>query len=385
MNQLTCNNLQRTLIPSVIGSICPPLRRLFLLIPLLLACFAISPIARAVTPPPDGGYLGQNTAEGTNALFSLTTGTVNTALGFRALYSDTIGGANTATGARALQSNTTGGANTATGTEALGANTGSDNTAIGAFTMSPHTTGDFNTAVGAQALFSHEQGDNNTAVGTFALYFSETGNNNVALGSFAGFDTTGSNNIDIGADGFDEDGTIRIGNRIFQTMTFVAGIAGVGVTGSQVFVSSSGQLGVRVSSERFKDGIKPMDKASKAILALKPVTFRYKKELDADGTPQFGLVAEQVEKVNPDLVTRDADGKAFTVRYEAVNAMLLNEFLKEHREVQEQQKELDALRAELSEQRALIRKVSARVELQTAPAQTVAKSKGPSQLSPTLP
>ena len=127
-----------------------------------------------------------------------------------------------------------------------------------------------------------------------------------------------------------------------------------------------------------------MDKASEAILALKPVMFRYKKEVDAERTPQFGLVAEQVEKVNPDLVTRDPDGKAFTVRYEAVNAMLLNEFLKEHRQVQEQQKEIDVLRAELREQRALIRKVSARVELQTAPAQTVANSKGPSQLSPTL-
>jgi hypothetical protein len=366
----TTSHLKLTMVPWVTGSIrCPPLRRVFLFVPLLLACFAVS---QAVLPPPDGGYPGQNTAEGTNALFSLTTGTVNTALGFRALYSDTIGGANTATGARALQSNTTGGANTATGTQALWANTGSDNTAIGAFTMLPHTTGDFNTAVGAQALFSHQQGDNNTAVGTFALYFSETGNNNVALGSFAGFDTTGSNNIDIGADGFDEDGTIRIGNPIFQTRTFVAGIAGVGVTGSQVFVSSSGQLGVRVSSERFKDGIKPIDKASKAILALKPVTFRYKKEIDPDRTTQFGLVAEQVEKVNPDLVARDADGKPYTVRYEAVNAMLLNEFLKEHRQVEEQQKEIDALRAELKEQRMLIQKVSARLKLQKAPAQTVA-------------
>jgi Chaperone of endosialidase len=366
----TTSHLKSTMVPWVTGSIrCPPLRRVFLFVPLLLACFAVS---QAVLPPPDGGYPGQNTAEGTNALFSLTTGTVNTALGFRALYSDTIGGANTATGARALQSNTTGGANTATGTQALWANTGSDNTAIGAFTMLPHTTGDFNTAVGAQALFSHQQGDNNTAVGTFALYFSETGNNNVALGSFAGFDATGSNNIDIGADGFDEDGTIRIGNPIFQTRTFVAGIAGVGVTGSQVFVSSSGQLGVRVSSERFKDGIKPMDKASEAILALKPVTFRYKKEIDPDRTTQFGLVAEQVEKVNPDLVARDADGKPYTVRYEAVNAMLLNEFLKEHRQVEEQQKEIDALRAELKEQRMLIQKVSARLKLQKAPAQTVA-------------
>jgi len=129
------------------------------------------------------------------------------------------------------------------------------------------------------------------------------------------------------------------------------------------------------SSARFKEEIKPIDKASEAILALKPVMFRYKKEVDAERTPQFGLVAEEVEKVNRDLVTRDPDGKAFTVRYEAVNAMLLNEFLKEHRQVQEQQKEIDALKAELREQKTLIQKVSARVELQMPPSQTVANGK----------
>jgi hypothetical protein len=149
-------------------------------------------------------------------------------------------------------------------------------------------------------------------------------------------------------------------------------VSGVGVTGSAVFVSSSGQLGVRVSSVRVKDEIKPMDKASEAILALKPVTFHYRKEIDPDRTPQFGLVAEEVEKVNRDLVTPDADGKTFTVRYDAVNAMLLSEFLKEHRQVQEQEKEIDALKAELKEQRTLIQKVSARLELQKAPAETVA-------------
>jgi hypothetical protein len=149
-------------------------------------------------------------------------------------------------------------------------------------------------------------------------------------------------------------------------------VSGVGVTGSAVFVSSSGQLGVRVSSVRVKDEIKPMDKASEAILALKPVTFHYRKEIDPDRTPQFGLVAEEVEKVNRDLVTPDADGKTFTVRYDAVNAMLLSEFLKEHRQVHEQEKEIDALKAELKEQRTLIQKVSARLELQKAPAETVA-------------
>ena len=108
-------------------------------------------------------------------------------------------------------------------------------------------------------------------------------------------------------------------------------------SGVGVIVGSNGQLGTVLSSARFKDAIKPMDKASEAILSLQPVTFRYKQELDPDGIPQFGLVAEQVEKVNPDLVVRDADGKVNTVRYEAVNAMLLNEFLKEHQKVEEQQ------------------------------------------------
>src|SRR6202011_2237561 len=122
-------------------------------------------------------------------------------------------------------------------------------------------------------------------------------------------------------------------------------------------------LGTVTSSARFKEAIKPMDKASEAILALKPVTFRYKHELDPDGIPQFGLVAEQVEKVNPDLIVRDADGKVNTVRYEAVNAMLLNEFLKQHRQVQEQQKEIETLKAQLKEERAFIQRVSDKVEM----------------------
>src|SRR5205814_6573041 len=106
-------------------------------------------------------------------------------------------------------------------------------------------------------------------------------------------------------------------------------------SGVGVIVGSNGQLGTVVSSARFKDAIQPMDKASEAILALKPVTFRYKKDLDPDGIPQFGLVAEDVQKINPDLVARDEQGKPYTVRYEAVNAMLLNEFLKEHQTVQD--------------------------------------------------
>jgi hypothetical protein len=196
-----------------------------------------------------------------------------------------------------------------------------------------NTTGSDNTANGGSALFFNTTGSGNTANGFQALYRNATGSSNIALGINAGLNlTTGSNNIDIGNVGIaDEANTIRIGTDGTQTKTFIAGISGTAVMGTPVKVNAAGQLGTVPSSQRFKDEIRPMDKASEAILALKPVTFRYKKEVDPEGIPQFGLVAEDVEKVNPDLVVRDSEGKVFTVRYEAVNAMLLNEFLKEHR------------------------------------------------------
>src|SRR5438876_235655 len=199
-----------------------------------------------------------------------------------------------------------------------------------------------------------------------------TSNDHVAVGNNAGENlTTGSNIIDIFDRGVaGEANTIRIGKQGTQRTTFIAGISGATVTGTAVVVDSNGQLGVAPSSQRFKDAIQPMNKASEAILALKPVTFRYKHELDPKGIPQFGLVAEQVEKVNPDLVARDDEGKPYTVRYEAVNAMLLNEFLKEHRKVQEQEKRIDALTAQLKEQAARIQKVSAQIEV-TKPAPQV--------------
>jgi uncharacterized coiled-coil protein SlyX len=191
------------------------------------------------------------------------------------------------------------------------------------------------------------------ADGFRALRLNTTGSNNIALGSNAGSNlTTGSNNIDIGAPGVaGEANAIRIGKSATQKKTFIAGIRGVTVaSGVGVIVNSSGQLGTVTSSARFKDDIKPMDKASESILALKPVTFRYKHELDPDGIPQFGLVAEQVEKVNPDLVVRDENGKVNTVRYEAVNAMLLNEFLKEHRYVAEQKSTIAELKTTVAQQ-----------------------------------
>jgi len=173
-----------------------------------------------------------------------------------------------------------------------------------------------------------------------------TGSNNIAVGSTAGTNlTTGSNNIDIGAPGTaGESNTIRIGKSGTQQKTFIAGISGKTVAISvPVFINTNGQLGTVQSSARFKDDIKPMDEASEALLKLKPVTFRYKEELDPDKVPQFGLVAEDVEKVNQDLVVRDEDGKLMSVRYEAVNAMLHNEFLKEHRKVEQLEKQVQIL------------------------------------------
>jgi uncharacterized coiled-coil protein SlyX len=398
------------------------LRRGFFLIPVALACFALLPTARAVDPPPDGGYLNQNTAEGEDALFSLTTGFANTAIGlsalysnttgsyntangYEALYNNTTGSYNTATGALALTFNTTGNSNTANGFEALYSNTGTANTAIGDIALFRNTTGTDNTAsgfeamafntigsrnvaTGSNALYSNQIGGDNTATGVNALYKNTVGSYNIALGYNAGYSlSTGSNNIDIGNSGLAaEANTIRIGSVRTQTNTYIAGISGITVAGGVgVIVDTNGHLGTVVSSARFKDAIKPMDKASEAILALKPVTFHYKQELDPEGIPQFGLVAEEVEKVNPDLVVRDDQGKPYTVRYEAVNAMLLNEFLKEHRKVEvqeaiitqlkstvaEQQKGMEAVIAHLKEQDSKIQKVSTQIELNKSAPRTV--------------
>jgi Chaperone of endosialidase len=339
-------------------------RNILTTILLVLACFALSPSARAVVPPPDGGYPNENTAEGKDALFRLTTGFGNTALGFNALNANTTGTLNTATGRNALLTNTTGIFNTADGSAALFSN----------------TTGNFNTATGRIALLSNTTGTGNTADGIGALSGNTTGKENIALGAAAGDNlTTGDNNIDIGNEGIaDEANTIRIGDPEVQTATFIAGIRGT-TTGNgdaiTVVIDSAGQLGTMSSSRRFKKEIKPMDQTSEAILGLKPVTFHYKN--DSKGKPQFGLIAEEVAKVNPDLVVRDAQGEIYTVRYDAVNAMLLNEFLKEHKRVEQQeatiaqlestvaqqQKGMAALAASLKEQAAQIQKVSAQLRL----------------------
>ena len=443
-----------------------PLRLGFLLIGLALAWFALSPPAQAVTPPPDGGYPGFNTAEGNFALNSLTTGSSNTATGYRALFSLTTG---TATRPpvlmRSLASQETRQPAAATRPPVLTrsfptrplpaypasktrppvlmrfkatqpapttrppvlmrsattqpatptrpwvlvrfkATQSKGKTAAYGFAALQSNLGEGNTATGANALQSNADTDFNTACGFAALQHNTTGFSNIALGATAGQNlTTGSDNIDIGNAGVaGESNTIRIGTVGTHANTFIAGISGVTVAGGVgVIINSSGHLGTVVSSERFKDEIKPMDKASEAILALKPVTFRYKHDLDPEGIPQFGLVAEQVEKVNPALVARDEQGKVYTVRYEAVNAMLLNEFLKEHGKVEEQgrklpeqevtiaeqrksfqasitkleatvahqRKEMEALTASLKEQAAQIQKVSDQLEVSKAAPQMV--------------
>jgi Chaperone of endosialidase len=381
------------------------------LIALTLAAFAFAQSVEAVNPPPDGGYPGGNTAEGQNALLNLTTGTNNTAVGFLslssmkkasfntalgagtllvngadentatgagALLSNTNGNVNTANGAFALFLNTDGAFNTATGDRVLFSNTdGSNNTADGASALFNNTVGTDNTADGVSALTNNVSGNFNTAIGASALFNNTTGSNNIALGFLAGDNVTGDNNIDIGAEGVAGDSnTIRIGTN--QRGTFIAGIRGATTANANaipVLIDSVGQLGTLSSSRRFKKEIEPMDKVSEAILALKPVTFHYKN--DNTGTRQFGLIAEDVAKVNPDLVVRDNNGEIYTVRYDAVNAMLLNEFLKEHKKVEQQQasiaelkstvaqqqKGMEVLTAQLKEQAAQIQNVSARIEI----------------------
>src|SRR6266542_3927493 len=320
---------------------------------------------RALNNDTNGGY---NTATGVLSLFSNTSGFFNsatgayslanntdgnnnTANGYAALYRNTADG-NTATGFAALYHNIAGATNTAIGFVALQNNTGDNNTATGAGALNSNTSGADNTANGAQALVSNDGGHLNTAIGRQTLHDNTTGSDNIALGANAGFNlTTGDHNINIGDSGVaGESGTIRIGNNQHHFHAFINGIRGAIVPGGvAVIIDANGQLGTNVSSARFKDEIKPMDKASETILALKPVTFCYKKELDPNGIPQFGLVAEEVEKVNPDLVARDAKGEVHTVRYDAVNAMLLNEFLKEHRKVQEQNRKIEEQEATISQ------------------------------------
>jgi hypothetical protein len=356
-----------------------------ILIPILIIGLGLLPRAWAVIPAPDGGYPGGNTAEGQTALFSLTTGGFNTAIGWLSLRSNSIGSFNTAIGPGTLLANTADN-NTATGTAALFSN----------------TTGSSHTANGAFALFSNTSGVFNTAVGYRALYGNTTGHDNVALGHQAGtFLLSGSGNVYIGSD-------VNGNGGAESNRTYIRNIKDTTVSGGFAdFVTvdlNTGVLGHASSSRRYKEDIHPMNNASEALYQLKPVTYRYKKEIDSTRSPAFGLIAEEVAEVNPDLVARNSQDQPESVHYEMVNAMLLNEFLKEHRKVEEQeasitrlkstvakqeatiaeqrkdfetttaqqQKQLQALAATLNEQASQLQKVSAQLELNRPAPQQVA-------------
>jgi uncharacterized coiled-coil protein SlyX len=326
-----------------------------------------------------GGY---NDAVGAFALFSNIDGSFNNAFGDSALYSNIHASENTAIGDLALTNNDSTGNgkaqfNTAVGAQALFTNTdGDSNNAIGFYALGFNTTGILNQAIGVSALGNNVIGSANTAVGDSALSQNVNGSYNTVIGYFAGTSVEGNDNIYIGATSADgvtsESSTIRIGDPTFVTACYVAGISGHTASGGvQVFIAGDGKLGTLTSSARFKDNIQPMEEASESILALKPVTFRYKKEVDANNIPQFGLIAEDVEKVNPDLVARDRDGKPYTVRYEAVNAMLLNEFLKEHRKNEEQAATIAQLRSAVAKQKATAGRQQKQIEALTAGLQKV--------------
>jgi Chaperone of endosialidase len=359
---------------------------------LVVGCFALLPKAQAVLPPPDGGYPGGNTAEGQNALLSLTTGLHNTAVGFSSLKTDTTGGYNTAVGSGTLFVNTADG-NTATGTFALLSNTtGVANTAHGALALFRNTTSGHNTAVGFNALMSNTNSSNNTAVGWGALASSiginGTGENTAVGVGALGSNTTGHDNIALGVSAGGAVSTahdvICIGHpgADVSNSCFVGHIRNVTTvnTAIPVVIATDGQLGTMSSSKRFKKETKPMDNASEAILALKPVSFYYNS--DKTATPQFGLIAEEVAEVNPDLVVRDENGDVYTVRYDAVNAMLLNEFLKEHRRNEKQEATIAQLKKDLQANAAQhqkqidaliagLQKVSAQVEINRSAPQMV--------------
>ena len=351
----------------------------------LLVGFALrsAPNAFGVVPPPDGGYPGANTAEGTGALFNLgPQGFNNTAIGFMSLNNNTQGDANTAVGAGALFSNRGQGQNTGTGAGALFNSLGENNTANGAFALYTNSIGSGNTAMGSNALYNNtltgantaigygalfnNGGDfgtagGNTAIGFEALYNNTTGNGNIAVGSNAGFAvTTSSNVLCIGTQGANVDDSCYIGN-IWQQPG----------GSQQVFVNADGKLGAQVSSRRFKDEIKPMEQSSEVIYKLRPVSFRYKPVIDPSRPSGFGLIAEDVDAVASDLVLRDKEGKPYTVRYDAVNAMLLNEFLKEHQAFVEEQRKVERLEKQVAALTAGLQKVSAELETNRAAPQTV--------------
>ena len=402
-----------------------PLRRALLLIPLVLACFGLSPIAQAALPEGDLG--NGNTVEGSGALQNLSTGihnnafgnqtlnvnttgsynsatgsqalkintaNNNTAMGFQSLVTNVTGDGNTAYGWRALFHNTIGNGNVAVGREALSQNTDAGdnsvngaNTAVGFRALQFATTsggvpGDANTGVGWLALQSNTIGQANTGVGSLALQAMTIGQRNSSFGRRAMEFATGNDNTGVGWRAGDNvttaSGVVCIGSSTaganVDNTTYIRNVGTDSVNGAGTdFVTvnlTTGRVGHFSSSRRYKENIKPMDNASEALYRLKPVTYRFKKEIDPTQGLEYGLVAEEVANVDPNLAVRDGKGQIESVRYMAVNAMLLNEFLKEHRKVEElqttvaqQQKGMEVLTAQLKEQASQIQKVSAQLEV----------------------
>lgn len=338
--------------------------RLLLLLPILFLCASAAHAQFACLSLGTGaGNTGvstgdRNTALGEFALASNTTGDDNSAVGAFSCNANTTGNSNTAVGSFSLVSNTTGDVNTAIGSGTMPSNTsGNANTAVGVNTLNSNTTGGSNAALGFQALFANVSGNNNTAVGAGALALGG-GSGNIGIGFQAGRNVTnGSNNIHIGhiAPG-NESNTIRIGTS--QTATFLAGVNGTTIaSGTQVFIDSNGQLGTITSSLRFKEDVADMGTASDSLMKLRPVTFHYKT--DGSHLLQYGLIAEEVAKVNPDLVQYDDQGKPFTVRYHLINAMLLNELQKEHGRTQELESQVAEQKAQLEQQEARLKRLEA--------------------------
>ena len=299
-----------------------------------------------------------NVAVGSYAMQYITSGDNNVALGVDALNFNSSGFGNTATGAGALQYNTEGYFNTASGIGVMQYNkTGSFNTAIGYYALSLNSTANNNTAIGQQALSQNSSGSSNTAMGASALFNNSTGSGNIGIGYQAGYNAiAGSNNIEIGNTGTSSDnGVIYIGTQGTQNATYIAGISGVNVSGAQVVVTSSGQLGVTSSSRRYKEDIQDMGDSSGGLMKLRPVTFRYKQAF-ADGSKplEFGLIAEEVAEVYPDMVVRSANGQIETVKYQELAPMLLNEWQKQNATITAQKEEISSLEKRLAKLEAAL-------------------------------
>jgi hypothetical protein len=289
----------------------------------------------------------QNTAVGFNSLVYNNTGASNTATGSNALAANVSGSNNVGVGASALGNNASGSANTAIGTQSL-VNNGiaSNNTAVGFQTLFNHTTNCCNTAVGSQAMMNDTSGQNNVAVGNNALSANNTGSQNIAVGNSAGGQITGSNNIAIGHQGIaGESNAIRIGTPGTHLNTYIAGINGaIAAGGSQVLIDSTGHLGTFSSSRRYKEDIREIGDASNRLMDLQPVQFRYREPASDGSKPlQYGVIAEDVATIFPELVVRDGNGRIESVQYHQLPALLLNELQKQHRVVAEQAEQIHAL------------------------------------------